>query len=239
MFVRRWFWFWVLFCVAVILWLCGCGSFTWRSESASGLPAVPRPSPEQLEQERRALRFGEDVLAATYHEGMPKHAPVVAQGREAVRAGRARLGEPAAAIPVPPDPAQRSEEAERVTHALGGRQREYSGELAEWIAAYDALRSEPVTSTARFGWSFLRWIMGGALVLGLLIALVVMVPTAGTLLVWLWRRGRLALGTVRQIARGVDEFKLTDPEHAAGLKDCLSRNMDAESKIAVDRARRQ
>ena len=225
-----------MICGLMFLLLSGGCSLLKVSKTAPPEMLVPLTvSENQKELERQVLRFGEDVVSKVAAEGAEPKAPLVGQARESIRLGRAGLGEPARAIPVPDQMAQESTKAAAVQKALSKALSRSRSEAAAWEREYEIRRGTPVKS----GWSFSMPILWGLPLWGvLLVVLAALIPGLGT-----WILGKALAATRRalqQVVAGVQAFfDTTTPENEQALKSALSRAMvDTRSDTRVHEIKR-
>lgn len=207
----------------------GCSLFKLSHTAPPPAPAPVQISERQLEFERRVLRFGEDVASLVVVKGAEPRAPLVEQARNAIRIGRARLGDPAKAVAVPVDTGMRSKEAAAAERALTKELQRYRQTEADWKREYELYRGTPVKT----GWSLSMPILWGIPLWGLIVAvIVILVPGAGGLLVKALFRARKALS---QIVKANQQWMQTaQAEQAESLKAALRAEMaDEKSKALV------
>ena len=223
-------------CIVCLVGLSGCTLFRSTGYKMPDLPTLPEPSAELQEAERVALQYGEDVLGLVAQKGAQPAQPLVQQGQEAVRAGRARLGEPAEPIPLPPITA-RNEEMDRRLEEIGTGLLDYRKGEVDWRRDYGRARGEPLEKETVIG-GLSPWTV--ALIALAVAGAVVLLVKLPAVLVWVasvWKQARAA----REIIAGVQEFKNKNAtvETRRILGEKLDKNTSETTKAVIREVKKE
>jgi len=187
---------------ALVALCCGCSLVSWKTQRLPELDPLPPVPQELMESERRLGRYVQDELELVREAAPEKHQPTIAQMEQALKASRARLGEPAEPVPTVPL-GELSRHVEREIRRLGGLLRQLRTAEAEWAARYELKRREPMRSEGAVG-RMSGWILPAVLVLLLLGGAGVPVGTLlARALLRLWRQAQ----AFRRVLRGVQNYK--------------------------------
>jgi len=213
--------------------LGGCSLVSFVRRSPPPMPEPVRPGPAIVEMEAALLQWAEDAAALVESRGAEPGAPLVAQMREAIRAGSLRAGKPTDPLPRPETTAGRLPAVDSAIRSLQAENKALRKAEAEWWAEYERLRGTPVKTGWRvgsgaLGWAF--WVMVGLAALG-----AIGVPV----IPWLSSALAGARRVTRQIVEAIEDFKADGaPQEVSRLKAHLAESMDRDAKLAVDRIRR-
>ena len=226
----------VLTGLLVLCMFTGCTLFRSTDYKMPDLPTLPEPPADLQEAERAALQYADDVLGLVALEGAQPAQPLVQQGQETARAGRARLGAPAEPLALPPV-TERSAEADDVIATIRAALLAHRGDEVQWRRDYGQARGEPMAKETVVG-SLSPWTV--ALIALLVAVAVVLIVKLPSVLVWVanvWRTARAA----REIIVGVQEFKDEDAalteKRALGAQ--LTKNTSATTKAAIKRIKKE
>lgn len=186
---------------------------------------MPEPSAELVEGERTAWRFVDDLLGTVAHEGAEPGQPLVQQGQDAARAGRARIGEPAKAVPLP-SMAERSPEMDGVIAGIGDELLAKRKADAEFRKDYGKTRTEPLEKTTVVG-ALSSWTL--LLVLGAVLLSMMGVQVLPALVrfgVGIYKQAKAA----REIIVGVEKFKKQDA--TLGAKAALGARLKKSTETS-------
>ena len=199
--------------VLCVVMLSGCAVPQWRVFQKS-VPAPVGKSEAQVESERQAA----DLIAKTVEE------PV--QLRPVAQTLSESLGKPLKPLDHTNIPTASNRAVSGLESGILEVQRERAKQ-DEFLARYEGLQIENTGVN----------LFGGSVVLSMVavVALCVLVPGFGTLVLFLIRRLRVGL---QQTVEGIAQFSEDEPESAQRLKNHLRGRMDSGSKAVVNGFRR-
>lgn len=207
----------------LVIWAVGCSSdlFRLRREGPAPLPPEPQRSIQHEESVRALADWSARMWRLVWARGAEKAASAVGQAAEAAEAVSADVGAPAEPLPLPPAESYTAvRQVPKVLEALVEERGDYLRAQDRYAEKLGDYRTEAVRKTWSFGIPALApW-------LGLGLSALVILALVRSALKWktaLW-----------QVFLGVRDFLADKPASGDQLKDLLAKQMDTDSKAAID-----
>lgn len=251
----------LLTCMLGLL-LSGCGSLLRvQTSERQEIPAPPRESMKLKEAKQQTLQFARDTLDRVYVYGAEEGNEVVGAARDLCGILLSTEGAPAEPVEVPAristeDVAQTQEDIEFLSEEISALH-EDAEELKEDLIYYSAAHLEEVdgfeaeirrlrnkelgveeSTEVRSDW--LAWLSGIAGTVGIfgpiaIVALIIFVPGAATLIWTILGRARKGMGQLAAAAQDLLGDKDLDEKTRDKIRTRLHERMDEKTKSSFDK----